>query len=134
MSATFYSGFKDTDSVLSFLMDNIYSAFQMRSNICVVLKDSQSKQDFEVKQKQKYFESSKIEYLYAKNIEFLETEPQEQFDEIHIFSDKVANLDINLSKNVYVYTTSTDEDVNKASRTLYTNLKLKNFELKHEAI
>ena len=134
MSATFYSGFKDTDSVLSFLMDNIYSAFQMRSNICVVLKDSQSKQDFEVKQKQKYFENSRIEYLYAKNIEFLETEPQEQFDEIHIFSDKVANLDINLSKNVYVYTTSTDEDVNKASRTLYTNLKLKNFELKHEAI
>lgn len=134
MSATFYSGFKDTDSVLSFLMDNIYSAFQMRSNICVVLKDSQSKQDFEVKQKQKYFENSKIEYLYAKNIEFLETEPQEQFDEIHIFSDKVANLDINLSKNVYVYTTSVDEDVNKASRTLYTNLKLKNFELKHEAI
>ena len=116
MSATFYSGFKDTDSVLSFLMDNIYSAFQMRSNICVVLKDSQSKQDFEVKQKQKYFENSKIEYLYAKNIEFLETEPQEQFDEIHIFSDKVANLDINLSKNVYVYTTSADEDVNKASR------------------
>ena len=134
MSATFYSGFKDTDSVLSFLMDNIYSAFQMRSNICVVLKDSQSKQDFEVKQKQKYFENSKIEYLYAKNIEFLETEPQQQFDEIHIFSDKVANLDINLSKNVYVYTTSDDEDVNKASRTLYTNLKLKNFELKHEAI
>ena len=134
MSATFYSGFKDTDSVLSFLMDNIYSAFQMRSNICVVLKDSQSKQDFEVKQKQKYFENSKIEYLYAKNIEFLETEPQEQFDEIHIFSDKVANLDINLSKNVYVYTTLADEDVNKASRTLYTNLKLKNFELKHEAI
>ena len=134
MSATFYSGFKDTDSVLSFLMDNIYSAFQMRSNICVVLKDSQSKQDFEVKQKQKYFENSKIEYLFAKNIEFLETEPQHYFDEIHIFSDKVANLDINLSKNVYVYTTSTDEDVNKASRTLYTNLKLKNFELKHEAI
>jgi hypothetical protein len=134
MSATFYSGFKDTDSVLSFLMDNIYSAFQMRSNICVVLKDSQSKQDFEVKQKQKYFENSKIEYLYAKNIEFLETEPQEQFDEIHIFSDKVANLDINLSKNVYVYTTLADEEVNKASRTLYTNLKLKNFELKHEAI
>ena len=134
MSATFYSGFKDTDSVLSFLMDNIYSAFQMRSNICVVLKDSQSKQDFEVKQKQKYFENSKIEYLYAKNIEFLETEPQEQFDEIHIFSDKVANLDINLSKNVYVYTTLADEEVNKASRTLYTNLKLKNFELNHEAI
>ena len=115
-------------------MDKIYSAFQMRSNICVVLKDGQSKQDFEVKQKQKYFENSKIEYLYAKNIEFLETEPQEQFDEIHIFSDKVANLDINLSKNVHVYTTSADEDVNKASRTLYTNLKLKNFELKHEAI
>ena len=134
MSATFYSGFKDTDSVLSFLMDNIYSAFQMRSNICVVLKDSQSKQDFEVKQKQKYFENSKIEYLYTKNIEFLETEPQQHFDEIHIFSDKVANLDINLSKNVYVYTTSADEEVNKASRTLYTNLKLKNFELKHEAI
>ena len=134
MSATFYSGFKDTDSVLSFLMDNIYSAFQMRSHICVVLKDSQSKQDFEVKQKQKYFENSKIEYLYAKNIEFLETEPQEQFDEIHIFSDKVANLDINLSKNVYVCTTLADEEVNKASRTLYTNLKLKNFELKHEAI
>ena len=134
MSATFYSGFKDTDSVLSFLMDNIYSAFQMKSHICVVLKDSQSKQDFEVKQKQKYFENSKIEYLYAKNIEFLETEPQEQFDEIHIFSDKVANLDINLSKNVYVYTTLADEEVNKASRTLYTNLKLKNFELKHEAV
>ena len=56
------------------------------------------------------------------------------FDEIHFFSDKVANLDINLSKNVYVYTTSADEEVNKASRTLYTNLKLKNFELKHKAI
>ena len=32
-----------------------------------------------------YLENSKIEYLYAKNIEFLETEPQQHFDEIHIF-------------------------------------------------
>ena len=43
-------------------------------------------------------------------------------------------LSAELSDEVYVYTTSSDEAVNKASRELYANLKKDNFELKHEAI
>tara|TARA_B100001057_G_scaffold499530_1_gene610591 strand:- start:3303 stop:3707 length:405 start_codon:yes stop_codon:yes gene_type:complete len=134
MAATFFSGFKDQKSALNFLLDNIYTGFQIHNSICVVLKDERQQENFKKAQQQKYFENSKLEYLYDKNISFIAEEPSSPFDEIHIFSDKVMKLSAELSDEVYVYTTSSDEAVNKASRELYANLKKDNFELKHEAI
>ena len=93
MAATFYSGFKSKKSALDFLLDNIYSGFQMKRSICVVLKDEDHSKNLKNAQKQKYFENSKIEYLYDDNISVMEEQPKNSFDEIHIFSDKVSNLD-----------------------------------------
>ena len=93
MAATFYSGFKSKKSAIDFLLDNIYSGFQMKRSVCVVLKDEGHSKNLKDAQKQKYFENRKIEYLYDDNISVLEEQPKDSFDEIHIFSDKVSNLD-----------------------------------------
>jgi len=53
---------------------------------------------------------------------------------VHILSDKVLELPLEVCKNVFVYTTSADEEITKASRELYANLKKNNIELNHEAI
>tara|TARA_B100001778_G_scaffold163000_1_gene133904 strand:- start:399 stop:803 length:405 start_codon:yes stop_codon:yes gene_type:complete len=134
MAATFYSGFKNKKSALDFLLDNIYSGFQMKRSICIVLKDEEHSRNLKNAQKQKYFENSKIEYLYDENICLLEEQPKESFDEIHIFSDKVSNLDEYAESEVYIYTTEADSEINDASRKLYANLKTNNFELNHERI
>ena len=134
MAATFYSGFKSKKSALDFLLDNIYSGFQMKRSICVVLKDKDHSKNLKNAQKQKYFENSKIEYLYDDNISFINEQPSGHFDEVHIFSDKVLELPLNICENIYVYTTSADEEINKASRELYANLKKNNIELNHKAI
>jgi len=46
MAATFFSGFKDQESALNFLLEKIYAGFQMQSSICVVLKDEEHCTDF----------------------------------------------------------------------------------------
>ena len=134
MAATFYSGFKSKKSALDFLLDNIYSGFQMKRSICVVLKDEDHSKNLKNVQKQKYFENSKIEYLYDDNISVIEEQPKDSFDEIHIFSDKVSNLDEHEEAEIYIYTTEADDEINDASRKLYANLKTNNFELNHERI
>ena len=134
MAATFYSGFKSKRSALDFLLDNIYSGFQMKKSICVVLKNGDHSENLKNVKKQKYFENSKIEYLYDRNIKILEEQPKDNFDEIHIFSDKVNNLDAYQKTEIYIYTTETDNEINDASRKLYANLKTNNFELNHERI
>ena len=134
MAATFYSGFKSKKSALDFLLDNIYSGFQMKRSICVVLKDKDHSKNLKNAQKQKYFENSKIEYLYDDNISVMEEQPEDSFDEIHIFSDKVSNLDEYEEAEIYIYTTEADDEINDASRKLYANLKTNNFELNHERI
>ena len=134
MAATFYSGFKSKKSALDFLLDNIYSGFQMKRSICVVLKDEDHSKNLKNAQKQKYFENSKIEYLYDDNISVMEEQPKDSFDEIHIFSDKVSNLDEYEKAEIYIYTTEADDEINDASRKLYANLKTNNFELNHERI
>ena len=134
MAATFYSGFKSKKSALDFLLDNIYSGFQMKRSICVVLKDENHSKNLKNAKKQKYFENSKIEYLYDRNISILEEQPKDNFDEIHIFSDKVNNLDTYEETEIYIYTTEADNEINDASRKLYANLKNNNFELNHERI
>ncbi len=134
MAATFYSGFKSKKSALDFLLDNIYSGFQMKRSICVVLKDEDHSKNLKNAQKQKYFENSKIEYLYDDNISVMEEQPEDSFDEIHIFSDKVSNLDEYKEVEIYIYTTEADDEINDASRKLYANLKTNNFELNHERI
>ena len=134
MAATFFSGFKDQGSALNYLLDRIYAGFQMQSSICVVLKDEEHCAEFKRGQKQKYFENAKIEYLYDDNIAFISEQPAGHYDEVHILSDKVLELPLNVCDNIFVYTTSADEEINKASRTLYANLKKNNIELNHKAI
>ena len=134
MAATFYSGFKSKKSALDFLLDNIYSGFQMKRSICVVLKDEDHSKNLINAQKQKYFENSKIEYLYDDNISVMEEQPKDHFDEIHIFSDKISNLNEYEEAEIYIYTTEADNEINDASRKLYANLKTNNFELNHERI
>ena len=134
MAATFFSGFKDEQSALTFLLEQIYEGFQMQNSICVVLKDEKHCDEFKKAQQQKYFEKGKIEYLYDENISILDTKPTDEFDEIHILSDKVLELPTNVCENVYVYTTKANEDITKASRELYANLKNNNFDLSHEAV
>ena len=134
MAATFFSGFKDEQSALAFLLEQIYEGFQMQSSICVVLKDEKYFDEFKKAQQQKYFEKGKIEYLYDKNISLLDSKPADKFDEIHILSDKVLELPTNVCENVYVYTTKANEGITKASRELYANLKKNNFDLSHEAV
>ena len=134
MAATFFSGFKDEQSALAFLLEQIYEGFQMQSSICVVLKDEKHCDEFKKAQQQKYFEKGKIEYLYDENFSLLDSNPADEFEEIHILSDKVLELPTNVCENVYVYTTKADEDITKASRELYANLKKNNFDLIHEAV
>jgi hypothetical protein len=134
MAATFFSGFKDQGSALNYLLDKIYAGFQMQSSICVVLKDEEHCAEFKRGQKQKYFENAKIEYLYDDNIAFISEQPAGHYDEVHILSDKVLELALDVCDNIFVYTTSADEEINKASRTLYANLKKNNIELNHKAI
>ena len=133
MSATFYSGFETKSAALDFLLEQIYEGFQIKSSICVVLKDEGLISEYKFLQKKKYFDNKQIEYLYSKNISLQESGPQKHYDEIHILSDKVSDLDAD-SDNVYVYTTKSDAAINEASRKLYANLKEKNIELKHMAI
>ena len=134
MAATFFSGFKDQQSALNFLLEKIYAGFQMQSSICVVLKDEEHCANFKKSQQRKYFENAKIEYLYDDNISVMEEQPKDSFDEIHIFSDKVSNLDKCKEAEIYIYTTEADDEINDASRKLYANLKINNFELNHERI
>jgi hypothetical protein len=134
MAATFFSGFTDQGSALNYLLDKIYAGFQMQSSICVVLKDEEHCAEFKRGQKQKYFENAKIEYLYDDNIAFINEQPVGHYDEVHILSDKVLELPLDVCDNIFVYTTSADEEINKASRTLYANLKKNNIELNHKAI
>ena len=134
MAATFFSGFTDQGSALNYLLDKIYAGFQMQSSICVVLKDEEHCAEFKRGQKQKYFENAKIEYLYDDNIAFINEQPVGHYDEVHILSDKVLELPLDVCDNIFVYTTSADEEINEASRTLYANLKKNNIELNHKAI
>ena len=106
----------------------------MQSSICVVLKDENHCNEFKKAQQQKYFEKGKIEYLYDENISLLDSKPADEFDEIHILSDKVLELPTNVCENVYVYTTKANKDITKASRELYANLMKDNFDLSHEAV
>ena len=134
MAATFYSGFKSKKSALDFLLDNIYSGFQMKRSICVVLKDEDHSRNLKNAQKQKYFENSKIEYLYDDNISVMEEQPKDHFDEIHIFSDKISNLNEYEEAEIYIYTTEADNNILKTSRELYSKLQKANIEVKHEKI
>ena len=106
MAATFFSGFKDEQSALTFLLEQIYEGFQMQNSICVVLKDEKHCNEFKRAQQQKYFENGKIEYLYDENISLLDSKPADEFDEIHILSNKVLEL----PTNCLLYTSPSPRD------------------------
>ena len=133
MSATFFSGFETKSSALNFLLEQIYEGFQTKRSVCVVLKDEGLVSEYKFLQKKKYFDTKQIEYLYNRNIALQESEPSEKYDEVHILSDRITDMDV-ASENIFVYTTKSDEAINEASRKLYASLKEKQIELKHTAV
>ena len=133
MSATFFSGFETKSSALNFLLEQIYEGFQAKRSVCVVLKDEGLVSEYKFLQKKKYFDTKQIEYLYNRNIALQESEPTENYDEVHILSDRITDMDVT-SDNIFVYTTKSDVAINEASRKLYASLKEKQIELKHTAV
>ena len=133
MSATFFSGFETKSSALNFLLEQIYEGFQTKRSVCVVLKDEGLVSEYKFLQKKKYFDTKQIEYLYNRNIALQESEPTENYDEVHILSDRITDMDVT-SDNIFVYTTKSDVAINEASRKLYASLKEKQIELKHTAV
>jgi len=133
MSATFFSGFETKSSALNFLLEQIYEGFQTKRSVCVVLKDEGLVSEYKFLQKKKYFDTKQIEYLYNRNIALQESEPTENYDEVHILSDRITDMDV-ASENIFVYTTKSDTAINEASRKLYASLKEKQIELKHTAV
>jgi hypothetical protein len=133
MSATFFSGFETKSSALNFLLEQIYEGLQTKRSVCVVLKDEGLVSEYKFLQKKKYFDTKQIEYLYSRNIALQESEPTENYDEVHILSDRITDIDV-ASENIFVYTTKSDASINEASRKLYASLKEKQIELKHTAV
>jgi len=133
MSATFFSGFETKSSALNFLLEQIYEGLQTKRSVCVVLKDEGLVSEYKFLQKKKYFDTKQIEYLYSRNIALQESEPTENYDEVHILSDRITDMDV-ASENIFVYTTKSDASINEASRKLYASLKEKQIELKHTAV
>ena len=133
MSATFFSGFETKSSALNFLLEQIYEGLQTKRSVCVVLKDEGLVSEYKFLQKKKYFDTKQIEYLYNRNIALQESEPTENYDEVHILSDRITDMDV-ASENIFVYTTKSDASINEASRKLYASLKEKQIELKHTAV
>lgn len=133
MSATFFSGFETKSSALNFLLEQIYEGLQTKRSVCVVLKDEGLVSEYKFLQKKKYFDTKQIEYLYSRNIALQESEPTENYDEVHILSDRITDMDV-ASENIFVYTTTSDAAINEASRKLYASLKEKQIELKHTAV
>ena len=133
MSATFFSGFETKSSALDFLLEQIYEGLQTKRSICVVLKDEGLVSEYKFLQKKKYFDTKQIEYLYSRNIALQESEPNENYDEVHILSDRITDINA-VSENIFVYTTKSDAAINEASRKLYASLKEKQIELKHTAV
>ena len=133
MSATFFSGFETKKSALDFLLEQIYEGFQTKRSICVVLKDEELVSEYKFLQKKKYFDTKQIEYLYNRNITLQESEPSKNYDEVHIMSDRITDINA-VSENIFVYTTKSDAAINEASRKLYASLKEKQIELKHTAV
>ena len=133
MSATFFSRFETKSSALNFLLEQIYEGLQTKRSVCVVLKDEGLVSEYKFLQKKKYFDTKQIEYLYSRNIALQESEPTENYDEVHILSDRITDMDV-ASENIFVYTTKSDVAINEASRKLYASLKEKQIELKHTAV
>ena len=72
--------------------------------------------------------------MCLKNLTTITDKFEGEFDEIHIFSDKISDLPGSLNDNTFVYTLKSDEAINNASRELYTNLKNKGVNVLHEVI
>jgi hypothetical protein len=114
-------------------LEQIYEGLQTKRSVCVVLKDEGLVSEYKFLQKKKYFDTKQIEYLYSRNIALQESEPTENYDEVHILSDRITDMDV-ASENIFVYTTKSDAAINEASRKLYASLKEKQIELKHTAV
>ena len=99
----------------------------------MVLKDEELVSEYKFLQKKKYFDTKQIEYLYNRNIALQELEPSKNYDEVHILSDRITDINA-VSENIFVYTTKSDAAINEASRKLYASLKEKQIELKHTAV
>ena len=134
MSVTFFSGFSNKIEAFEFIAENIFTGFQVKNKICVAFKNSEELGDFNSLRDRKFFETKKIEFLCIKNLSLITEQIEEGFDEIHIFSDKILDLNEVANENTFVYTLQSDEEINNASRKLYANLKDKGINVIHEAV
>ena len=133
MEISFFSGHKNTHEALNHIAENLYENFQLRTKVCVALGNDQLVHNLKRLRKFKFLETKQLEYMHDKNIDYY-APMDANADQIHIFSDKITDLDPNKHQNIFVYTTEADENINSAARKLYTNLKKKNYDIKHQRV
>ena len=133
MEISFFSGYKNTHEALDHLAENLYENFQLKTKVYVALGNDQLVDSLKRLRKFKFLETKQLEYMHDKNIDYY-APMDANADQIHIFSDKITDLDPNNHQNIFVYTTEADENINSAARKLYTNLKKKNYDIKHQRV
>jgi hypothetical protein len=132
MQATFFSGFSDTSEALEFMLENIYSNFQIGNKVFLNL-DKNLLAKFEDLKRKKFHETNNLEFLYNKNVQVNGEIGDKSFDAAHILSSEI-NLREDNFLSAFIYTTEADNNILKTSRELYSKLQKANIEVKHEKI
>tara|TARA_B100001027_G_scaffold47311_1_gene31063 strand:+ start:306 stop:707 length:402 start_codon:yes stop_codon:yes gene_type:complete len=133
MEISFFSGYKNTHEVLDHLAENLYENFQLKTKVCIALGNDQLINSLKRLRKFKFLKTKQLEYMHEKNIDYY-AHMDANADHIHILSDKITDLDPNKHQNIFVYTTEADKNINSAARKLYTNLKKKNYDIRHQRV
>ena len=132
MQATFFSGFSDTSEALDFMLENIYSNFQIGHKVFLNL-DNNLLAKFEDLKRKKFYETNNLEFLYNKNVQVNGEIGNKSFDAAHVLSSEI-NLSEDNFLSAFIYTTEADNNILKTSRELYSKLQKANIEIKHEKI
>jgi len=132
MQATFFSGFSDTSEALEFMLENIYSNFQIGNKVFLNL-DNSLLAKFEDLKRKKFHETNNLEFLYSKNVQVNGEIGDKSFDTVHVLSSEI-NLREDNFLSAFIYTTEADNNILKTSRELYSKLQKANIEVKHEKI
>ena len=132
MQATFFSGFSDTSDALDFMLENIYSNFQIGNKVFLNL-DNNLLAKFEDLKRKKFHETNNLEFLYSKNVQINGEIGDKPFDTAHVLSSEI-NLSEENFLSAFIYTTEADSNILKTSRELYSKLQKANIEVKHEKI
>ena len=132
MQATFFSGFSDTSEALDFMLENIYSNFQIGHKVFLNL-DNNLLAKFEDLKRKKFHETNNLEFLYSKNVQINGEIGDKSFDTVHVLCSEI-NLSEDNFLSAFIYTTEADNNILKTSRELYSKLQKANIEVKHEKI